>query len=111
MSSETVQDRVKKILEHNPNARDCDLTLINLYWNFYEKSELIAIDNTISKLYRVHSLQHLNLKSANITAPTSIIRARAHIQNKLGLFKPSSAVVEERKDREEVMKDSYGVSA
>lgn len=103
----TVQDKVKNILKHNPNARSDDLTLIMLYWNYYEKSQLNAVENSVSRLYRVHSLQHLNLKKSKLTAPTSIIRARAYLQNTLGLYTADAKTQLEREGKAEVMSESY----
>ena len=106
-SVETVRQKVEKILKNNPNARSDDLTLIMLYWNFYEKDKLLAIEKSISKLYRVHSLQYLDLKNSKLTAPTSIIRARAYIQNTLGKYISDPKTQLEREQRAEVMRESY----
>jgi hypothetical protein len=79
---DTEMARVASVLSAYPDARDSDITLLLRYW---QEHEGIGPDDSITPrdLYELPRL-------------TSLTRARAAIQNELGLFKASTEVQEAR---------------
>ncbi len=75
----TLRDKVAWILNHNPKARDSDVTLMLDYWETFE-----------SNIYSGHSINPDDLY--RLTRLTSIARERARIQNVYKLFQASSQV-------------------
>jgi hypothetical protein len=79
----TLRDKVAWILNHNPKARDSDVTLILDFWETFE-----------SHIYNGQYIKPDDLY--RLTRMTSISRERAKIQNIYKLFQASSEIREHR---------------
>jgi heat shock protein HspQ len=79
----TLRDKVAWILNHNPKARDSDVTLMLDFWSTFE-----------SHIYNGQVITPDDLYS--LTRMTSIARERAKIQNVYKLFQASTEVREHR---------------
>ncbi len=79
----TLRDKVAWILNHNPKARDSDVTLMLDFWETFE-----------SNIYDGHSIKPDDLY--RLTRMTSIARERARVQNIYKLFQASSEVRQQR---------------
>jgi len=88
----TLRDKVAWILNHNPNARDSDVTLMLDFWETFE-----------SHIYNGQYIKPEDLY--RLTRMTSIARERAKIQNIYKLFQASSEVRERRGTLSEEEKD------
>jgi hypothetical protein len=75
----TIRDRVAWVLNHHPETRDSDIALMLKYW------ELFQPDLYDGQSIRPENLYHLQRE-------TSIVRARAKIQNEYKLFLASPEV-------------------
>jgi hypothetical protein len=83
----TMEERVAWLLNNFPKTRDSDITLQIRYWQNFESDRYDGGDISLSDYYRLAKL-------------TSLTRARATIQNKLGLFQASEEVLRHRKKLE-----------
>ena len=88
--------RVAKILNHFPDTRNNDLQLALRFWEVFEDP---SIQNT-------QSISYLQLKT--FTRATTIVRARAKIQNDFKMFRAADAVRRKRRDRGEIARDVGG---
>jgi len=79
----TLRDKVAWILNHNPKARDSDVTLMLDFWETFE-----------SDIYDGQSIRPDDFY--RLTRMTSIARERARIQNVYKLFQASSEVRQRR---------------
>lgn len=75
----TLRDKVAWILNHHPETRDSDISLLIKFWETFESDKYNGQFITPDDLYRLTSL-------------TSITRERARIQNAYKLFLASSEV-------------------
>ncbi len=80
----TMEERVAWLLNNYPNTRDSDITLQIKYWQAFESDHYDGWPLSVREYYRLPKL-------------TSISRARATIQNRLGLFQGSEEVRKRRK--------------
>ncbi len=92
---ETVIDRVRQILRDYPYARDNDVYLYILYLRKYDKDISKYINYIPADVFK------------NATPFESVSRARRHIQNKEGLYKPSKNVRRGRRIKEETYREFY----
>jgi hypothetical protein len=79
----TLRDRVAWILNHNPKARDSDVTLMLDFWETFESNIYNGQSIKPDELYR-------------LTRMTSIARERARIQNIYKLYQASSGIRQKR---------------
>jgi hypothetical protein len=92
---DTLQEKVAGILNHHPDTRESDITLMLTYWDAFE-SELGGGDYIEKKdLYE-------------LTRLTSLSRARAKIQNTYGLFLASAEVRKHRGKLSEQEREKAG---
>jgi hypothetical protein len=79
----TIEQRVFYILNHYPATRDCDIDLQHQYWLHWDgwDGQAICPSNYRKKLTRL----------------SSIIRVRARIQNRYGLFQATEAIRKRRR--------------
>jgi len=108
---ETIQDRVKAILEISETSRNSDASLVANYWYSWNRSSLV----TCAKEYKilgdgvaVHKETHLALPLMSyelVTQPSVIERARRLIQ--FEIYKMPDATDSERDAKLEQMKKYY----
>lgn len=91
-TTNTLRDRVAWILNHYPETRDSDITLMIKFWETFE-----------SDIFNGHSIHPNDLYK--LTRETSIARERARIQNIYKLFLASPKVRERRGTISEEEKD------
>ena len=85
----TIQEKVKYILEKSERSRNSDVELYILYLQTY-----------VCKTYEERVIMRNVIERASINI-AGLTRQRAHIQNKLWLFKSDKQVEEARKKLEE----------
>jgi hypothetical protein len=92
-----VRKKTLDILEGIELSRNCDNKLIGVYMYRVASDYGIEVKNLFQLLSKMPSIE-------------SIIRNRAYIQNKLGLFLPTDPkVIEKRKTRRKTKRKIYGV--
>jgi len=89
---DTLQEKVAWILNHYPNTRDSDITLLLTYWSHFD-----------SEIYNGQYIRPDDLY--RLTRPASLQRARAKIQNTYKLFQASPEVRRKRGKLEESEKE------
>ena len=87
MKNKTIRNKVEFILRYNPEARNCDKTLIFTFWKEFDE---ISMDNEDSfKKGFIH----------NSTSTESIRRARQLIQED-GMYLPDDEIVMSRRRKQ-----------
>ncbi len=86
----TTKQIVKNVLENDPKTRDCDTRLI-----------IEVLRSMGFKIWVDYS------KIKEMPSFESIRRSRQHIQNTLGLFKPTEKISAARDERQEEFKEAF----
>jgi len=82
-STDTIRDKTAWILNHFPDARDSDITLQLKYWETFESDIYNGNSITPDDLYK-------------LTRLTTLVRARAKLQNEYKLFLATPEIREKR---------------
>ena len=100
----SLKNKVRYILERFPLARQDDTFLtIKLWEEFYINSGCV-------KPFPINGTQGLYLMLKQVPSTDDIVRLRAHIQNKEGLYKLGEETTQARQELENNYRDGLGYS-